>query len=188
MSNWSTVYTATLPVLTTFLGFGTATWSEILRERRRARADAELRIKEGERAASDRRRDFEIPQLTRAYDAVFRLVRQSMEMHLEDARMANAEMGYGRAPFSIPAGSDISVGREATESVRLILDDRLREAAHEAISRLNAVGMLGVAARATNTGPVSVAEGEAAIMEATTAADAVMDAIAARIRAVVASG
>ena len=74
---------------------------------------------------------------------------------------------------------------QAAKAIRLILDDRVRALAQRARSSINEVSMLGAKAKAFGRGPVSAAEGDAAVAEATDHLDEAMTAIADRLRAAV---
>ena len=93
------------------------------------RAD-ELAARQAERKASERapRRDFELENLLRAYDALWSLAREAALTHEVDSRSPD-ELGYGGTQLPPGVTQDLAQAKEAAKSLRLILDDETRHLA-----------------------------------------------------------
>lgn len=154
-----------------------------LKDRRRNKHERMLREEDWRAAAADRRRAFELENLISAYDALWLLTREAVKTHTADVHTAkHTEHGYGGARLPNGTETDLSQTSQAVKTIRLILDDRVRRLALDAHEAMGTVGMLGVRARMFQTGPVSLAEGEAAMADATRKADAALQAISEQIR------
>ncbi len=147
-----------------------------------------MAVRVAERAATvdERRRAFEIENLLASYDGLWQLSRDMARTHSADPAIARStEHGYAGA--RLPDGADIepadlAARSQAVKTIRLILDDEVRNLALEAQSAMTRVSTLGLVAHMTQRGPVSEEEGQAAFGAASNAVDAAMNAISDRAR------
>jgi hypothetical protein len=158
-----------------------------IKDRRRVSHERGLRAEDRRAASVDRRRTFELEYLIAAYDGLWLLTREAAKTHLADAQAAkDTEHGYGGTLLPTGLEADLSQTSQSVKAIRLILDDQVRRLALDAHEAMGAVGMLGVQAKMFQTGPVSLAKGEAAFADAIRKADAALRAISDRIRTLMA--
>ena len=181
------ILTAGLTGVAALSGVLVSVLADGLKDRRRSVHERALREEDRRAAASDRRRTFELENLISAYDGLWLLAREAAKTHQADVYAAkNTEHGYGGT--LLPAGTEVDLSQtsQAVKSIRLILNDDVRRLALDARDAMTAVSMLGLRAKMFQTGPVSLAEGEAAMADATHKVDAAMEAISEQIRTLMA--
>ncbi|KAB1116734.1 hypothetical protein F6X54_10650 [Micromonospora aurantiaca] len=162
------ILTAGLTGVAALSGVLVSVLADGLKDRRRTAHERALREEDRRAAASDRRRTFELENLISAYDGLWLLAREAAKAHQADVYAAkNTEHGYGGT--LLPAGTEVDLSQtsQAVKSIRLILNDDVRRLALDARDAMTAVSMLGLRAKIFQTGPVSLAEGEAAMADAT---------------------
>jgi hypothetical protein len=142
-------------VLVTVIADGT-------KEKRRLVHERTVRAEERHEATAARRAAFELDNLIAAYDAIWLLARESTKIHMADRRAGETtEHGYGGTLLPEGLETDIKVTSQATKTIRLILDDTVRNLALEASNAMSDVSTLGVRAKLEGWAPVSVERGEA---------------------------
>lgn len=162
------------------------TLADGFKERRRINHEVAVRVAERAATVDERRRAFEIENLLASYDGLWQLARDMVRVHSADLAIARStEHGYGGA--RLPDGADVdptdlAARSQAVKTIRLILNDEVRNLALEAQSAMTRVSMLGLAAHMRQRGPVSEEEGQAAFGAASRAVDAAMNAISDRAR------
>lgn len=176
---------AALPAVTGLGGVWLGVLAEGHREKARRAAEVADRVEVRRQANADRVREFELEHLTLAYDAMWKLLRRTSQIHMHDVKSARAGQGYGGTQISGDAGDDVEVGRDATRVFRRLLDDDLRRAADDVAREAAQLGMLGVRAHMNGDPLVTEAEGVSRHMSVQEAGDQVMQAMAARIRALI---